>query len=146
MSAENDDVQAGDGIFKKLGIKKQVNKQGNKLLKQAKKEAKKQGKQALKKVAKNVLDKGTEVAVRTAFKGLEYVPGVSVLNDQFNLEDKAVKAAKSGVKKSVGKRVDKKVDGLGMGKGSQAMKDKVAKLRSMKKPNQVDHSKQLALV
>ena len=107
-------------------LNKAGKKVGNKLLKDAKKEAEKRGKKALKDFAKpairNIVDGGFD-SIGTVANS--YVPGSNFVIDE--LQNRANRA--------LDKKLDKTIDGLGFSfvkKGSQAAKDKMAKLRAMK--------------
>jgi len=136
-----------NGSLKKLGVKKQVNKGLKAAEKQVKKEAKqlakdlkKQAKNGVKKVVRKVAADGAamaaEAAVRAASTGAKQIPVVgdiySAADDQFDLEDKMVSAARKGARKETKKQINKRSGGAL--KGSQEMKDRMAKLRAMRKP------------
>jgi len=127
---------------KKLGVNnafKQAENQAKKLaknaqkeIKQAEKEAKKRAtkdarkakrviKKNIKPVAKFVVEEalheGTKQAVKGAFTAGKKIPifgdVLEELDDEYDLEDKAVRGSQSLVKKHVTKRINKKIDGAG---------------------------------
>ena len=132
INAQTGEVETSGGKFslnrglKKIGVKKAAHRAAKK----AKKELKKRAIKGLKEVGKDLLNEGTEIGVRGAFQGLNYVPGASAVSQKYGWEDKAVKGAQKAVRNSLGKEIDGL--GVGAGKGSQAMKDRMAKLRALR--------------
>jgi hypothetical protein len=121
--------QEGAGFLKKLGVKKRVNRG----VKNVKKQAKNAGKKVLKKYAGDAAAFVAENGVRMASTAVKQIPVVgdvySAIDDRYDIEDKLSKKARTAARKET----KKQVSGLGFKKGSQEMKDKMAKIRGMKK-------------